>query len=45
MEMRQFPPHPWTKIEGGLQGVEEGLRRLKAGEAKGTKFVYEINND
>ena len=42
LESGQVKPHPWTKIDGGLQGVEDGLIRLKAGEARGTKFVYDI---
>ncbi|KAH8596639.1 chaperonin 10-like protein [Bisporella sp. PMI_857] len=35
--------HPFEIIEGGLRGVEVGLRKLKAGQAKGVKFVYCMN--
>jgi hypothetical protein len=37
-----FEGHPFQVIPGGLDGVEEGLRRLKDGDAKGKKFVYKI---
>lgn len=37
-----FRGHPYEVIPGGLGGVEEGLRRLKAGEASAKKFVYRI---
>lgn len=37
-----FTGHPYEVVPGGLNGVEEGLRRLKAGEASAKKFVYRI---
>lgn len=37
-----FTGHPFEVIPGGLDGVQEGLRRLKAGEASATKYVYRI---
>jgi NADPH2:quinone reductase len=37
-----FKAHPWEVVEGGLDGVEEGLRRLKAGEASAVKYVFKI---
>ncbi|KUJ14619.1 GroES-like protein [Mollisia scopiformis] len=37
--------HPFVVVDGGLQGVEEGLRRLKAGEARGRKFVYRVSSE
>lgn len=38
-----FRGHPFEVIPGGLGGVEEGLRRLKNGEASAKKFVYRIS--
>lgn len=35
-------PHPWEVVPGGLEGVQKGLERLKAGEASAVKYVYEI---
>lgn len=37
-----FTGHPFEVIPGGLDGVQEGLRRLKAGEASAVKYVYRI---
>ena len=34
--------HPYQVVPGGLEGVVDGLYMLKAGEAKGRKFVYRI---
>lgn len=34
--------HPWRVVPGGLEGVGQGLRMLKKGEARGKKFVYRI---
>lgn len=31
-----------TVVPGGLEGVEEGLRRLQQGEVRGEKLVYRI---
>lgn len=38
-----FEGHPFEVIPGGLGGVENGLRELKKGNAKGRKFVYRIS--
>ncbi|OAL57310.1 zinc-binding oxidoreductase-like protein ToxD [Pyrenochaeta sp. DS3sAY3a] len=35
-------PHPHEVVEGGLEGVERGLKRLKGGEASGVKFVFRV---
>jgi len=35
--------HPYVCVEGGLSGVEKGLRMLKEGKAKGVKFVYRVS--
>ncbi|KAH6989785.1 chaperonin 10-like protein [Ilyonectria sp. MPI-CAGE-AT-0026] len=35
-------PHPFEVQPGGLNGIEEGLRKIKAGEASATKYVYRI---
>ena len=37
-----FTPHPYEIIPGGLNGVEEGLTRLKAGKASAVKYVYKL---
>jgi NADPH:quinone reductase len=37
-----FEGHPYTVVPGGLGGVEGGLQMLKAGESRGKKFVYRI---
>jgi len=34
--------HPFEVMDGGLDGVEEGLKKLKAGKARGVKYVYKI---
>jgi hypothetical protein len=34
--------HPFEVIDGGLNGVEKGLNLLKAGKAKGAKFVFKV---
>ncbi|KAK0103495.1 hypothetical protein ONS95_005516 [Cadophora gregata] len=34
--------HPWKVVDGGLRGVEEGLRLLKGGGSGGKKFVYRV---
>jgi len=34
--------HPYEVVEGGLEGVEKGLKGLQEGKAKGVKFVYRI---
>lgn len=35
--------HPFVVVEGGLEGIARGLERLKAGEAKGRKFVFRVS--
>jgi NADPH:quinone reductase len=39
-----FRGHPFTVTPGGLHGVEESLKALKAGEAQGRKFVCRISD-
>jgi NADPH:quinone reductase-like Zn-dependent oxidoreductase len=34
--------HPWEVVEGGLQGLQGGLERLKEGKVSGKKLVYRI---
>lgn len=36
--------HPFVVVDGGIEGIAQGLERLKAGEAKGRKFVFQISN-
>ncbi|KAI9807910.1 MAG: hypothetical protein M1825_005216 [Sarcosagium campestre] len=38
-----FEGHPAEVIPGGLDGVESGLQKLKAGKAKGVKFLYRVS--
>lgn len=38
----QFEGHPFEIIPAGLQGVAEGLKLLKEGQAAGKKFVYHV---
>ncbi|EGO00360.1 hypothetical protein SERLA73DRAFT_122396 [Serpula lacrymans var. lacrymans S7.3] len=38
----EFSGHPYEIVPGGLAGVGVGLNKLKAGEARGKKFVYRI---
>lgn len=38
----RFEGHPYVVVPGGLDGVKDGLQRLKDGESKGRKFVYVI---
>jgi NADPH2:quinone reductase len=37
-----FTPHPHEVVEGGLEGVETGLRNLKEGKNSGVKYVFKI---
>lgn len=37
-----FTPHPAEVVEGGLAGVEKGLRDLKEGNASAVKYVFRI---
>lgn len=34
--------HPVELIDGGLEGVLEGLRRLEGGQARGVKYAYRV---
>ena len=36
-------PHPHEVVEGGLDGVEEALTRLKAGKASAVKYVLRVS--
>ncbi|KAK6214069.1 hypothetical protein LQW54_004846 [Pestalotiopsis sp. IQ-011] len=35
-------PHPYEVIPGGLHGVVTGLKKLKDGQASGSKYVFRI---
>ena len=35
-------PHPYVVVEGGLSGIEQGLKKLRSGKASATKYVYRI---
>ena len=37
--------HPFKVFSNGLEDVGEGLRKLKAGEARGRKFVFRIGDE
>ncbi|KAI6362194.1 hypothetical protein MCOR25_006267 [Pyricularia grisea] len=37
-----FKPHPHQVVEGGLNGVEKGLKNLKEGKASAVKYVFRI---
>jgi NADPH2:quinone reductase len=37
--------HPFEVFDNGLEDVGQGLRRLKAGEARGRKFVFRIGDE
>lgn len=37
-----FTPHPFEVIPGGLNGIQKGLEKLKAGHASAVKYVYRI---
>jgi NADPH:quinone reductase len=36
--------HPFVIVDGGIEGIAQGLSRLKAGKAKGRKFVFQISD-
>jgi hypothetical protein len=36
--------HPFEVVDGGLEGVGEGLKMLKAGNAKGFKYLFKVAN-
>lgn len=41
LEGRSIKPHP-SKVEGGIEGVLEGLNRLRKGDVSGVKLVYTV---
>jgi len=43
LERGEMEGHPFEVVPGGLEGVETGLKKLKAGEGAGRKFVYRIS--
>lgn len=43
LEDGRLKPHPYQEIEGGLAGVSEGLKNLKAGKASAVKYVFDIS--
>jgi NADPH:quinone reductase len=34
--------HPFEIVPGGLQGVEKGLKNLKSGKNKATKYIFDV---
>jgi len=38
----RFKPHPHEVVEGGLAGVEGGLKSLKEGKASAVKYVFRV---
>ena len=42
LEKGFFKPHPHQVIPGGLNGVEQALKDLKAGKASAVKYVFRI---
>lgn len=38
-----FKGHPFEVVPGGLEGVETGLKNLKAGKASALKYVFKID--
>lgn len=38
----KFSGHPQTLIDGGLGGIDKGLKLLKDGKASATKYVYRV---
>ncbi|KIW72882.1 hypothetical protein PV04_01043 [Phialophora macrospora] len=40
----KYSGHPFEVIPGGLNGVSEGLNRLRNGQAGGKKLVYQIRS-
>lgn len=43
LQQGKFSGHPFEVIPGGLDGVAEGLTRLRNGQARGKKLVYQID--
>ncbi|ETI28577.1 hypothetical protein G647_01027 [Cladophialophora carrionii CBS 160.54] len=44
LRQAKYSGHPVEVIPGGLNGVAEGLNRLRNGQAAGKKFVYQIGS-
>ncbi|KAJ9609029.1 hypothetical protein H2200_006800 [Cladophialophora chaetospira] len=42
LKQGKYPGHAFEVIPGGLNGVAEGLNRLRSGQSGGKKFVYQI---
>lgn len=40
-----FKAHPFEIVEGGLGGVEKGLRNLMEGKASGVKYLFRIGEE
>jgi NADPH2:quinone reductase len=45
MREGRFKAHPYEVVEGGLNGVEEGLRRLQRGEVSSKKLVFRVSDE
>jgi NADPH2:quinone reductase len=39
---KKLTGHPFEVVDGGLEGVGEGLKMLKAGKAKGFKYIFKV---
>ncbi|KAJ9662570.1 hypothetical protein H2201_006058 [Coniosporium apollinis] len=42
LQLKNFSGHPYEIRPGGLEGVEEALKDLKAGRASATKYIFRI---
>ena len=42
LQRGEYEGHLFEVVEGGLAGVQEGLRRLRMGQAGGRKMVYRV---
>ncbi|PGH27365.1 hypothetical protein AJ80_00843 [Polytolypa hystricis UAMH7299] len=42
LQLKNFSGHPYEIRAGGLEGVEQALKDLKAGKASATKYVFRI---
>ncbi|EXJ70317.1 uncharacterized protein A1O5_06385 [Cladophialophora psammophila CBS 110553] len=40
----KYSGHPYEIIPGGLDGVSEGLNRLRRGQSRGKKLVYQVEH-
>ena len=43
LRLGAFQPVPHRLMEGGLEGIGQGLAELKAGRVRGEKLVYHVN--